>query len=105
MDDPFVINLADAPAIGAVRGATFIRLEPHGVTWPDTGVNVQVMQPGEPNGRYHSQPVQEDFLVLYGECIAIVADEERTLHSGTSSTARLERGTSSWELETGPARC
>jgi len=24
------------------------------------------MQPGEPNGRYHSQPVQEDFLVLYG---------------------------------------
>jgi len=74
-----VINLADAPAIGAPRGATFIRLEPDGVIWPDTGVNVQVMQPGEPNGRYHSEPVQEDFLVLYGECIAIVEDEERTL--------------------------
>jgi hypothetical protein len=52
-----VINLADAPAIGAPREATFIRLEPDGVTWPDTGVNVQVMQPGEPNGRYHSEPV------------------------------------------------
>ena len=62
IDVPFVINLADAPAIGAPRGATFIRLEPEGVTWPDTGVNVQVMQPGEPNGRYHSEPVQEDFL-------------------------------------------
>ena len=79
IDEPFVINLADAPAIGAPRGATFIRLEPDGVTWPDTGVNVQVMQPGEPNGRYHSEPVQEDFLVLYGECIAIVDEEERAL--------------------------
>jgi uncharacterized cupin superfamily protein len=38
------------------------------------------MQPGEPNGRYHSEPVQEDFLVLYGECIAIIGDEERRLH-------------------------
>ena len=79
IDEPFVINLADAPAIGAPRGATFITLEPEGVTWPDTGVNVQVMHPGQPNGRYHSEPVQEDFLVLYGECIAIVEDEERAL--------------------------
>jgi uncharacterized cupin superfamily protein len=71
-----VINLADAPAIGAPRGATF---KPDGVSWPDTGVNVQVMQPGEPAGRYHSEPVQEDFLVLYGECIAVVGDEERAL--------------------------
>ncbi len=79
MDEPFVINLAAAPAIGAPRGATFIRVEPDGVTGPDTGVNVQVMQPGQPNGRYDSEPVQEDFLVLYGVCIAIVEDEERPL--------------------------
>lgn len=74
-----MINLTDAPAIGAPRGATFIRLEPEGVTWPDSGVNVQVMEPGEPNGRYHSEPVQEDFLVLYGECIAIVDDKQHAL--------------------------
>ncbi len=49
------------------------------MTWPDTGVNVQIMEPGEPNGRYHSEPVQEDFLVLSGECIAIVDDEEHSL--------------------------
>src|SRR5690348_4167399 len=76
IDEPFVINLADAPAIGAPGGATFVKLEPDGVTWPDTGVNVQVMRPGEPAGCYHSEPVQEDFLVLYGECVAIVEDEE-----------------------------
>ena len=79
MDEPFVLNLADAPAIGAPRGSTYIKLEPDGVRWSDTGVNVQVMEPGEPNGRYHSEPVQEDFLVLYGECIAIVGGEERPL--------------------------
>jgi uncharacterized cupin superfamily protein len=79
MDEAFVVNLADAPAIGGPRGATFVKLEPGGVTWPDTGVNVQVMAPGQPNGRYHSEPVQEDFLVLCGECIAIVDDRERLL--------------------------
>src|ERR1700733_1624401 len=47
--------------------------------WPDTGVNVQIMEPGVPNCRYHSEPVQEDFLVLYGECIAIIDGEERQL--------------------------
>lgn len=79
MDEPLVINLAEAPAIGGLRGATFIKLEPDGVNWPDTGVNVQVMQPRQPNSRYHSEPVQEDFLVLYGQCLAIVNDEERLL--------------------------
>ena len=38
------------------------------------------MQPGQPSCRYHSEPVQEDFLVLYGECISIVDNEERVLH-------------------------
>jgi uncharacterized cupin superfamily protein len=80
MDEPFVINLADTPAIGHPRRSTFIQLEPDGVAWPDTGVNVQIMQPGQPSCRYHSEPVQEDFLVLHGQCIAIVDGEERELH-------------------------
>jgi uncharacterized cupin superfamily protein len=79
MDEPFVINVADAPAESHPRRATFIELEPEGVEWPDTGVNIQIMQPGQPNCRYHSEPVQEDFLVLHGECIAIVEGEERAM--------------------------
>lgn len=74
-----VINLADAPARSHPRRATQIDWEPEGEPWPDTGVNVQVMQPGQPNCRYHSEPVQEDFLVLHGECIAIIDGEERSL--------------------------
>ena len=79
MDEPFVMNLADAPAFGHSRRATIIDFEDDDAPWPDTGVNVQIMQPGQPNGRYHSEPVQEDFLVLQGECIVILDGEERPL--------------------------
>lgn len=79
MDQAFVLNLSDAPAFSHPRRATLIDLEPDDGEWPDTGVNVQIMQPGQPNCRYHSEPVQEDFLVLHGECIAIVDGEERPL--------------------------
>ena len=79
MDEPLVINLATAPAFSHPHRATQVRSEPEGATWPDTGVNVQVMQPGQPNCRYHSESVQEDFLVLHGECIVILNGEERPL--------------------------
>ena len=79
MDEPLIINIADAPAVSHPHRSTSIDFEPDGVEWPDTGINVQVMQPGQPNCKYHSEPVQEDFLVLHGECIAIVAGEEKRL--------------------------
>jgi uncharacterized cupin superfamily protein len=79
VDEPFVVNLADAPARSHPRRATIIDFEPDDGQWPDTGVNVQIMQPGQPNCRYHSEPVQEDFLVLHGECIVILEGQERPL--------------------------
>jgi uncharacterized cupin superfamily protein len=79
MDEAFIINVADAPTESHPRRATTIDFEPDGVDWPDTGVNVAVMAPGQPNCKYHSEPVQEDFLVLHGECIAIVDGEERPM--------------------------
>jgi len=77
MDEPVILNLADAPAIGHPHRATLIRLEGERAAWPDTGVNVQVMDPGQPNCRYHSEPVQEDFLVLHGACMVILDRAER----------------------------
>jgi len=79
MDEPFVMNAAEAPARAHPRRATVIDFERDDAPWPDTGVNIQIMQPGQPNCLYHSEPVQEDFLVLFGECIAIIEDEERRL--------------------------
>jgi uncharacterized cupin superfamily protein len=74
-----IVNLADAPAFRHSRRATIIDFEADEAQWPDTGVNVQIMAPGQPNGRYHSEPVQEDFLVLRGECVVILEGEERRL--------------------------
>src|SRR4051794_2843906 len=79
MDQTLIMNLADAPALSHSRRATLIDFEPDDAPWPDTGVNVQIMEPGQPNCRYHSEPVQEDFLVLHGECVVILDGEERAL--------------------------
>ena len=43
------------------------------------GVNIHVAPPGEPNCMYHGEEDQEDFLVLFGECLLIVEGEERRL--------------------------
>ena len=79
MDRAFIRNLADVPALAHSRRATLLDLEPDEAPWPDTGVNVQIMEPGRPNCRYHSESVQEDFLVLHGECIVILDGEERRM--------------------------
>ncbi len=78
-DRTLIVNLADAPAYSHPCRSTVIQPEPDDSSWPDTGINLQVLQPGQPNCRYHSEPVQEDFLVLHGECIAIVDGEEIAL--------------------------
>jgi uncharacterized cupin superfamily protein len=79
VDTPFIINVADAPAYGRPGRAITVDFESEDAPWPDTGVNIQIMQPGQPNCLYHSEPVQEDFLVLHGECTAIVDGVERPL--------------------------
>ena len=45
----------------------------------DAGIHVHVLQPGEYNGYYHAEDAQEGFLVLSGECIAVIENEERRL--------------------------
>ena len=45
------------------------------------GVNLFVLQPGEPMAMYHWEADQEDFLVLAGEAVLIIEGEERTLRA------------------------
>jgi len=74
----FVLNIADARWAQHDIAGRWTDLEP-----PDGfehyGIGIHVLEPGQPNGKYHSENVQEDFLVLSGECILIVEDEERHL--------------------------
>jgi uncharacterized cupin superfamily protein len=46
---------------------------------PRVAVHIHVFQPGEANGYYHAEAAQEGFLVLSGECLAIVEGQERRM--------------------------
>lgn len=79
-DGWFVLNLADALAVrNEEKGGAMYPLEPREAPFGDFGVNVRVVWPGDPNALYHSEGVQEGFLVLSGECTLIVNEEERPL--------------------------
>jgi uncharacterized cupin superfamily protein len=47
--------------------------------FPQVGVNLFVLGPGEPIGMYHWEASQEDFLVLSGEALLLVEGSERPL--------------------------
>jgi uncharacterized cupin superfamily protein len=78
VDGWFVLNARDArwrhtegrPAVCAFEG------EHH---FPQLGLNLNVLEPGQPLSMYHWEADQEDFLVLAGEALLIVEGEERPL--------------------------
>jgi uncharacterized cupin superfamily protein len=91
-DGWFVLNVRDAAwlsndAFG--RRAVFEGSGPALRECPDLdghrfdqiGINLALLSPGKPSGLYHADSRQEDFLVLSGECVAIVEEEERRLRA------------------------
>jgi uncharacterized cupin superfamily protein len=74
----FVLNAREARwHQGEGRGA---RLAFDGETrFPQVGINLFVLAPGEPMAMYHWEADQEDFLVLSGEGLLIVEGDERPL--------------------------
>jgi uncharacterized cupin superfamily protein len=78
-DGWYVLNVADSAwavheAFGS--GTTF---ESREFPFKELGINISVMQPGQPLCLYHGENAQEDFLVLAGECVLLVEGEERPL--------------------------
>jgi uncharacterized cupin superfamily protein len=79
-DGWFVLNARDSRWYhGESRGA-FCDFEGD-QDFPQLGVNLQVLMPGQPMAMYHWEVDQEDFLVLSGEALLIVEGEERTLRA------------------------
>jgi uncharacterized cupin superfamily protein len=74
----FVLNLAESRWMRSKEGGEWTDFEPES-GFEHYGIGVNVLQPGQPNGKYHSENVQEDFLVLSGECILVVEEQERLL--------------------------
>jgi uncharacterized cupin superfamily protein len=77
----FVLNARDARwnVRPGRKTVTFTGLSEHEAeTWfPQLGVNLIVLEPGEPNAKYHWEADQEGFLVLFGEALMLVEGEER----------------------------
>jgi uncharacterized cupin superfamily protein len=75
----FVLNAREARWWRHEDFGSAVTFEGEDVRFPEFGINIQVLQPGQPNCMYHGENAQEDFLVLYGECLLLVQGEERQL--------------------------
>ena len=78
-DGWFVVSIPDAAWVtNDVLGDACI-LEGDDAPFSDIGYTIAVLQPGQSGGRYHREANQEDFLVLAGECVLLIEEEERPL--------------------------
>jgi uncharacterized cupin superfamily protein len=74
----FVVNAKEARWLEseAFGSGTVFEGEP---AFTQLGINISVVEPGQPVCLYHRENQQEDFLVLQGEGILVVEGEERPL--------------------------
>jgi uncharacterized cupin superfamily protein len=78
-DGWFILNLADSHGMGNDRMGTFSAFESPDHPQPHFGIGVHILWPGQPDGLYHEEDNQEFFLVLSGECIVLVEEQERPM--------------------------
>lgn len=79
-DGWFILNVHDGRWQQHPRFGRFCSFEGDGdAKFREIGVNVHMLRPMQRACLYHRESVQEDFLVLSGECIVIVGGEERTM--------------------------
>jgi uncharacterized cupin superfamily protein len=78
----FVVNVRDAAWVTNDVLGDACTIEADGTPeFEQLGFTIAVLRPGQAGGRYHGESNQEDFLVLAGECILIVEEEERRLRA------------------------
>jgi uncharacterized cupin superfamily protein len=75
----YVVNAREAVWSNGGPFGEFTRLGEGDARFPELGINIGVIWPGQPFCMYHREPNQEGFLVLSGECILLVEGEERRL--------------------------
>jgi uncharacterized cupin superfamily protein len=77
----FVLNVRDTTWFESERMGLYGVFESENVRFDQIGIGVGILRPGEPNGMYHGEDAQEDFLVLSGQCLLIVEGQERLLRA------------------------
>jgi uncharacterized cupin superfamily protein len=79
-DGWFVVNVADtAWMTSRAFGAGCVFESRENAHFPELGINISTLAPGQPACLYHQESAQEDFLVLAGEAVLLVEGEERPL--------------------------
>jgi uncharacterized cupin superfamily protein len=77
----FVLNARDARWQVEGTGGKLTFFEGDRPGFEQLGINVSVLEPGQPMAMYHWEDEQEDFLVLYGEAVLVVEGQERLLRA------------------------
>jgi uncharacterized cupin superfamily protein len=80
-DDWFVVNAREVQWFDRGPRGFVASFDGDAREFPQYGVNLFVLGPGEPMSMYHWEADQEDFLVLSGEALLIVDGEERPLRA------------------------
>jgi quercetin dioxygenase-like cupin family protein len=75
----YVLNAREAVWRDGQGLGRWPRLEGARPVFPQLGVVLTVLEPGEPMAMYHRETDQEDFLVLSGDAVAVVEGAERPL--------------------------
>jgi uncharacterized cupin superfamily protein len=78
-DGWFILNLAEIGWFTVPGGGTWCSFEPPDARSELLGIGVHILWPGDTPGYYHAESEQEGFLVLSGECIAVVEGQERRM--------------------------
>ena len=78
-DGWWILNLSELGWDRVEGGGMWCAFESPDARSPVLGIGVHVLWPGEAPGMYHAESNQEGFLVLSGECIAVVEGEERRM--------------------------
>lgn len=79
-DGWFVVNAREARWLHSEQLGSAVTFEGD-VRFSQLGINVNVLQPGQPSCMYHAEDAQEDFLVLSGECVLVIEGQERPLQA------------------------
>jgi uncharacterized cupin superfamily protein len=79
-DGWFVLNAREAQWRQAEGRGAYSQLEGE-LKFPQLGIHLVVLGPGEPMAMYHWEADQEDFLVVSGEAVLIIEGEERQLRA------------------------
>jgi uncharacterized cupin superfamily protein len=79
-DDGWWILNASEIGWATVEGTgTWCSFEAPSARSPLLGIGIHILWPGDTPGYYHAESNQEGFLVLSGECLAVVEGQERRM--------------------------